>query len=155
MFWFCKILSVLTNRCNGDWESQIKKFWNIFYFMWYFPKWLTLLTNFYFLVQSWVLLYSEWTINKVIDTWYTVPVPFPYWQEKEKEKKFFFAIKNLSNFFFGGFFFKILYAGRTGARNETDRHQCKVTGLIPHLELIQLLTNYISAYVPGVELLWI
>ena len=155
MFWFCKILSVLTNRCNGDWESQIKKFWNIFYFMWYFPKWLTLLTNFYFLVQSWVLLYSEWTINKVIDTWYTVPVPFPYWQEKEKKN---FGDKKFVEFFF--FFWRIFYKkpgtrGGQGRENETDRHQCKVTGLIPHLELIQLLTNYISAYVPGVELLWI
>ena len=106
--------------------------------MWYFPKWLTLLTNFYFLVQSWVLLYSEWTINKVIDTWYTVPVPFPYWQEKEK-KKCLARKKKLADFFFGGYFFKSCTRGGQGRENETDRHQCKVTGLIPHLELIQRL----------------
>ena len=72
---------------------------------------------------------------------------------REREKKIL-AIKNLLNFFLGGIFFKKTGTrGGQGRENETDRHQCKVTGLIPHLELMQCLTNYISAYVPGVELL--
>ena len=82
--------------------------------MWYFPKWLTLLTNFYFLVQSWVLLYSEWTINKVIDTWYTVPVPFPYWQEKEKEKKF--GDKKFDEFFLRILFLNPVRGADRGAK---------------------------------------
>ena len=40
-----------------------------------------------------------------------------------------------------------------GVKEDKQIFYCKVTGLIPHLELMQCLTNYISAYVPGVELL--